>query len=109
MVGSIGALDALSAYGKARGIAPGGAVAKPEVGGADAASGDFGSLVAGAVGQVGDALGRAERASLKQVAGKGDLIDVATAIGAAETVLDTMVAVRDRVVNAYNEIMRLQI
>ena len=50
MVGSIGALDALSAYGKARGIAPGGAVAKPEVGGADAASGDFGSLVAGAVG-----------------------------------------------------------
>lgn len=109
MVSSIGALDALSAYGKARGIAPVAPASSPDVGGADAVSGDFGSLVAGAVGQVGDALGKAESASLRQVAGKGDLIDVATAIGAAETALDTMVAVRDRVVNAYNEIMRLQI
>ena len=51
----------------------------------------------------------AETASAKQVAGKGDLIDVVTAIGAAETALDTVVAVRDRVVNAYSEIMRMQI
>ena len=51
----------------------------------------------------------AEAASAKQVAGKGDLIDVVTAIGAAETALDTVVAVRDRVVNAYSEIMRMQI
>lgn len=109
MMNSVSALDALSAYGRARGIAPGGPGAAPAAGGAEAGQGDFGSLVAGAVGQVGDALGKAESASLRQVAGKGDLIDVATAIGAAETALDTMVAVRDRVVNAYNEIMRLQI
>ncbi|WP_421022024.1 flagellar hook-basal body complex protein FliE [Klebsiella pneumoniae] len=32
-----------------------------------------------------------------------------TAIGSAETALDTMVAVRDRVVNAYSDIMRMQI
>ena len=51
----------------------------------------------------------AEGASAKQVAGKGDLIDVVTAIGAAETALDTVVAVRDRMVNAYSEIMRMQI
>jgi flagellar hook-basal body complex protein FliE len=51
----------------------------------------------------------AEAASAKQVAGKGDLVDVVTAIGAAEMALDTVVAVRDRVVNAYSDIMRMQI
>jgi len=51
----------------------------------------------------------AETASARQVAGKGDLIDVVTAVGAAETALDTVVAVRDRMVNAYSEIMRMQI
>lgn len=112
MVNSLGALDALSAYGRARGISVGGSAgeARPApAGDALAPSGDFGALVTGAVGHVGDALSKAESASLRQVAGKGDLIDVATAIGAAETALDTMVAVRDRVVNAYNEIMRMQI
>ncbi|MDQ4420667.1 flagellar hook-basal body complex protein FliE [Sphingobium sp. DEHP117] len=110
MVNSIGALDALSAYGRARGVAEGvgGKGALPPASDTPASSG-FGDLVANAVGQVGDALSKAESASMRQVAGKGDLIDVATAIGAAETALDTMVAVRDRVVNAYNEIMRLQI
>ena len=110
MVNSIGALDALSAYGRARGVADGvaGNAAPSSVGDIPASSG-FGDLVAGAVSQVGGALSKAESASLAQVTGKGDLIDVATAIGAAETALDTMVAVRDRVVNAYNDIMRMQI
>jgi flagellar hook-basal body complex protein FliE len=65
----------------------------------------LGGLVTGASG----ALKAAETASAQQVAGKGDLIDVVTAIGAAETALDTMVAVRDRVIGAYSEIMRMQI
>ena len=110
MANSIGALDALSAYGRARGVADGmtGKIGPSSIGDAPAST-DFGDLVTGAVGQVGDALEKAENASLAQAAGKGDLIDVATAIGAAETALDTMVAVRDRVVNAYNDIMRLQI
>jgi len=110
MVDSIGALDALSAYqrtrpaGDAAGARPSSAtIAEPT----DAVS--FGDIVTRSVGATADALGKAEQASIKQVAGKGDLIDVATAIGAAETALDTMVAVRDRVVSAYNEIMRMQI
>jgi len=66
-------------------------------------------MVENLVGGTADKLRAAESASAKQVAGKGDLIDVVTAIGAAETALDTMVAVRDRVVGAYSEIMRMQI
>ena len=61
------------------------------------------------IGDTSTALKGAEAASARQVAGKGDLVDVVTAIGAAEMALDTVVAVRDKVVGAYSEIMRMQI
>lgn len=107
---SIGALDAANAYGRAAGVTPFGNVAPPFAGveQPDANSG-FGALVSQLVGDAGTGLRAAETASAKQIAGKGDLIDVVTAIGAAETALDTMVAVRDRVVGAYSDIMRMQI
>jgi flagellar hook-basal body complex protein FliE len=101
---SIGALDATSAYGKVAGL--GSALAKPSSAGG--ASG-FGDMVESLVTGTADQMRTAEKASAQQVAGKGDLIDVVTAIGAAETALDTMVAVRDRVVSAYTDIMRMQI
>lgn len=69
----------------------------------------FGTLVQGMVTETAGALRTAEQASTDQLAGRGDLVDVVTAIGAAETALDTMVAVRDRVISAYQDIMRLQI
>ncbi len=112
MVNGIGALDAVSAYGRAKGVGgAGGAGGSTPSGSSIAPAGEagFGAIVSGMVEGLGDALGKAEQASIRQVAGKGDLIDVATAIGAAETALDTVVAVRDRVVSAYGEIMRLQI
>ncbi|USI72003.1 flagellar hook-basal body complex protein FliE [Sphingomonas morindae] len=100
----------VAAYGRAAavsGAAPGGAGDGAEP--AAAAGPDFASLVSGLVTDAGATLREAEKASARQVAGKGDLIDVVTAIGAAETALNTVVAVRDRVVGAYNEIMRMQI
>jgi flagellar hook-basal body complex protein FliE len=106
---SIGALDASKAYGRAASI--GNTLSKAAGGndiGGDQQSG-FGAMVENLVGGTADKLRTAETASAKQVAGKGDLIDVVTAIGAAETALDTMVAVRDRVVGAYTDIMRMQI
>ena len=107
---SIGALDATAAYGRTLGIG------KDGIGGASAASGiaasddgSFAGLVQSLVGGTAGSLRTAEAASARQVAGKGDLIDTVTAMGAAETALDTVVAVRDRVVSAYSEIMRMQI
>ena len=41
--------------------------------------------------------------------GQADLIDVATAVSAAEITLETVVAVRDEVVKAYQEILRMPI
>lgn len=103
---SISAFDAVSAYGGIPAIKTGGTAASPDMGGE---GGSFGDMVSGLVADTAGKLQAAEQASIKQVAGKGDLIDVVTAIGAAETALDTMVAVRDRVVSAYGEIMRMQI
>lgn len=104
---SIGALDATAAYGRVAGI--GGALGKLAAGQAEENGSGFGALVENLVVGTADQMRTAEKASAMQVAGKGDLIDVVTAIGAAETALDTMVAVRDRVVSAYTEIMRMQI
>lgn len=105
---SIGALDAAAAYGRVLGTGGPAGVAAPGSA-AGAASGGFGDMVEGLVGDAAQTMRQAEQASAMQVAGKGDLIDVVTAIGAAETALDTVVAVRDRVVSAYGEIMRMQI
>jgi len=108
---SIGALDAARAYGRTLGAAqqPGdaGAAGAAAAGGAEGA--DFGGMVENLVTDAAGAMRSAEAASAAQVAGKGDLIDVVTAIGAAEMALDTVVAVRDRVVGAYSDIMRMQI
>lgn len=108
---SIGALDATAAYGRALGVGKSGGLG--DVAGARAvggtATGGFGAMVEQMVTDAASSMRAAESASAKQVAGKGDLIDVVTAIGAAETALDTVVAVRDRVVGAYSEIMRMQI
>lgn len=105
---SIGALDAAAAYGRVLGTGGAAGVATPgsAVGGA---SGGFGAMIEDMVGDATQTMRQAEQASAAQVAGKGDLIDVVTAIGAAEHALDTVVAVRDRVVSAYGEIMRMQI
>ncbi|MDP9413370.1 MAG: flagellar hook-basal body complex protein FliE [Pseudomonadota bacterium] len=103
---SIGALDAARAYGRTLGgTAPAG---KVDIGGS-AEGADFGGMVENLVTETASTMRSAEAASAKQVAGKGDLIDVVTAIGAAEMALDTLVAVRDRVVGAYTDIMRMQI
>lgn len=50
-----------------------------------------------------------EKAMLEGAAGKAELTDVVTAIANAETTLETIVALRDRVISAYQDIMRMPI
>jgi len=45
----------------------------------------------------------------KQAAGQADIVDVVNAVNAAEITLDTVVAVRDKVVQAYQSIMNMPI
>src|SRR5262245_47015123 len=51
----------------------------------------------------------AEKASLQAVEGKADLTQVVNSVTAAELTVQTVTAVRDRVISAYQEILRMPI
>jgi flagellar hook-basal body complex protein FliE len=50
-----------------------------------------------------------EAMAAKQVAGQADIVEVVNAVNAAEITLDTVVAVRDKVVAAYQSILNMPI
>jgi len=50
-----------------------------------------------------------EKAAQSQVTGKGNIVDVVNSVNQAELTLDTVVAVRDKVVQAYQSIMNMPI
>jgi len=50
-----------------------------------------------------------EQLATAQVAGQANIVDVVNAVNAAELTLDTVVAVRDKVVQAYQSIMNMPI
>jgi flagellar hook-basal body complex protein FliE len=100
--------DALNAYA---------AFAKPLNGGgmdardtpAPTPGSDFSAVLnEAAKGAVG-ALKEGEQASAAAIAGKADIREVVAAVANAQMTLDTVVTVRDKVINAYNEIMRMPI
>ncbi|MDX2274724.1 MAG: flagellar hook-basal body complex protein FliE [Hyphomonadaceae bacterium] len=70
---------------------------------------DFGSLVQEAVRQAGQSASVAETQATALASGQGDIVNVVTAIAAAETQLETVIAVRDQVIQAYQEILRMPI
>lgn len=51
----------------------------------------------------------ADRAATAALTGQGSVTEVVLAVGRAELALQTAVAVRDRLVSAYQEIMRMPI
>jgi len=88
-------------------------VAKNGGDGADKATGDpaqtFAALVSQAVGDTAGAVRQSEQVTLGSVTGKADLTDVVTAVNNAEMALDTVVSVRDKIISAYQEILRMPI
>ena len=50
-----------------------------------------------------------EKMSAKAVTGEADLTDVVEAVTASEITLQTIVSIRDRLMSAYQEIMRMPI
>jgi len=70
---------------------------------------DFGALVSNAVNSVESSLQNAEIMSAQAATGQAELVDVVTAVAAAEVQLETVIAVRDQVIRAYQEILRMPI
>lgn len=102
--------NAAQAYGKAMSRAgmPGessaGAIAPSGGGG-----GSFGDLVRQAGEQAVQAMERSEKVTLQSGTGQVELTDIVQAVTNAEVALQTVVAVRDRVIDAYQQIIRMPI
>src|SRR5438309_2137066 len=81
-------------------------VPAPAAADTDTAAPSFGGALQAAIGNLGD-LGRtADAQSVQALSGRGNLTDVVMAVSKAEMALQASVAVRDRVISAYQDIMR---
>src|SRR5215470_6764524 len=72
-------------------------------------AGGFGDFLTDALKDSAQTIRHGEKMAAQQVAGKADIVDVVNAVNAAEITLDTVVAVRDKVVAAYQSIMNMPI
>jgi flagellar hook-basal body complex protein FliE len=70
---------------------------------------DFGKLLSDSMQGLVDAGKKSDQMSLDLVNGKANVVDVVTAISQTELAMESMVAVRDKVISAYQEIMRMPI
>ena len=77
--------------------------------GAAGGSGSFGSVLQNAVEGAIQTGQTAEAQSLQAISGEGNLTNVVTALSRAELALETATAIRDRVVQAYQDIMKMPI
>ena len=84
--------------------------AKPSTGPTTLEEGpDFGELVTSAMNDVVSSSRLAETKMAAHTQGKADLVDVVTSISSAQSSLETMLAVRDQVIQAYQSIMNMPI
>ena len=72
-------------------------------------AGSFSDFLSGAVKDSIGTIRQGEQAATAQVQGKANLVDVVNQVNAAEITLDTVVAVRDKVVQAYQSILNMPI
>src|ERR1700753_1644796 len=76
---------------------------------ANVPGGNFSDFLSGAIKDSISTIRQGEQAATAQVAGKANLVDVVQQVNQAELTLDTVVAVRDKVVAAYQSIMNMPI
>ncbi len=99
-------IDAANAYASA------GRIAGAEGAGAAEGTGtgaSFGDMLRKAASGTMETIAQGEQASMQAATGKADLAKVTEAVSNAQVALQTVVALRDRVVQAYQDIMRMPI
>ena len=69
----------------------------------------FTEMVQGALESTNASLVQAEQMTASAAVGEAELVDVVTAVAAAEVQLETVIAVRDEVIRAYNDILKMPI
>jgi flagellar hook-basal body complex protein FliE len=86
-----------------------GAYARVDGGDQTASRGGFGGALQRALQGVVETGHQADAQAMTAIAGGGNLTEVVTAVSRAELALQSTVAIRDRVVQAYQDIMRMPI
>ena len=69
----------------------------------------FGALLKDAVGSVMEAGKKSDTQTMAMTSGKGNVMDVVTAVAETDVAVSTLVSVRDRVIQSYEDIMRMPI
>ena len=103
------AAAAYASAAKMGAAAPMGAAASSAVPANLSGPGSFSDFLSGAVRDSINTIRQGEQAATAQVQGKANLVDVVNSVNAAELTLNTVVAVRDKVVSAYQSILNMPI
>ena len=97
---------AANAYASAaRMMDTGGGISKPT----DTAGPSFGDLLKDVIGDVVDGGRKADAQTASMASGKANVMDVVTAVAETDVKVSTLVSVRDKVISAYEDIMKMAI
>jgi flagellar hook-basal body complex protein FliE len=101
---------AAGAYASIQGMGAGNLLRKPQTASTSETGGaDFASMIGKAIEATADAGRRSDAQAASVATGRADVVDVVTAVAESEAAIETLVAVRDRVIAAYEEVMRMSI
>ena len=96
---------AANAYANLARIVDVGSVGKPSEGGGQS----FAAMLKDSIGSVVEAGRKSDGQTIAMASGKANVVDVVTAVAETEVAVGTLVSVRDRVIQSYEEIMRMPI
>lgn len=99
---SVNAASAVAAYKNAAQQALSG-----DAGSKVSSEGSFGDMVKDALQGAAETMKASEEMSLKAAFNDASMVDVVAAVSAAEVTLQTVVSVRDKMIQAYQEILRM--
>ena len=96
---------AANAYASLARMMETGGGAKPSDGGGQS----FGALLKDAVGSVLESGRKSDAQTVAMASGKANVMDVVTAVAETDVAVSTLVSVRDKVIQAYEDIMKMAI
>jgi flagellar hook-basal body complex protein FliE len=99
--------DAISAYSSAAKSLGSSSQTESADGAGGNIGSDFASLLKDGAKSAIDSGKKSEELSKQAITGKADIPDVVAAVSNAELTLQTVVAVRDKVVSAYNDVLKM--
>ena len=78
-------------------------------GGTESGGPSFGSVLKDAISSVADAGRKSDGQTMAMASGKANVMDVVTAVAETDVAVSTLVSVRDRMIQSYEDIMRMPI